>query len=165
MENNQKNIKGFTLIELLISTTLIVLIMLSVSSLFMTFLIGGSKTNVKKKLSEEGAFALSQMEFLLKNARHIDELTCSSGMNSIRLISIDNGQTTLRRITTGGIGKVASNSAYLTSDAVDVPLGGLLFNCSGEAGNRQVEIYLTLDKTSPDGNQTETFHSIVNVRN
>lgn len=138
--------------------------MLSVSTLFMTFLLGGSRTNVKKTLKEEGTFALSQMEFLLKNARYIheDAFECTSGMSSITFISIDNGNTTFTRNI---FGQIASGSAALTSRAVTVPVGGLTFNCSGEAGNRQVEINFTLQKTSPDGDQSETFNSIVNVRN
>jgi len=155
----QKN--GFTLIELLITTSLAVLLLLAISSFFMTFLIGNSKTNTKQTVKEEGFFALSQMEFLIRNSKYIDEtIPCTTGMTSITIVSLDGGSTVLALNTD----HIASNSAFLTSDAVTIS-NPLTFDCSGEVGNRQIKINFGLEKITPDGTISEQFNSIVSLRN
>lgn len=163
---------GFTLIELLIVTSLTVLLLLTITSMFMTFLLSNSKTNTKKTVKEEGLHAMSQMEFLLKNAFYIDEeLTpCTTGMTSIAVVSLDGGTTRLQTETQdeSGIERIASNSSSLTSDSVT--LSNLRFDCSGAAGNRQVKVSFDLEKNSPTlGTEhapvTESFTSTVLLRN
>ncbi|MCB9813645.1 MAG: prepilin-type N-terminal cleavage/methylation domain-containing protein [Pseudomonadales bacterium] len=164
--SSSKN-KGFTLIELVISMSLITLLMLGISSLFMTFLLGSSKTNTKKTVKEEGIHALSQIEFLLKNALYVDEniTPCTSGMTSIAIISADNGTTTFAKITdVDNYEKIASNSSALTSGAVTIS-SDPKFDCNGPVGNRQIGIDFELQKITPDGTVTEHFNSIVNLRN
>ncbi len=156
---------GFTLIEILITTSLTVLLMLTITSMFMTFLVSNSKTNIRKDIKEEGLHAMSQIEFILKNAYYIDETTytCSTGMTQIEVISLDGGIT---NFSNQG-GKIASNSATLTSSAVT--LTNLNFDCSGPAGNRQVKVSFNLQKNAPtlsdDSSLTETFESTINIRN
>lgn len=156
---------GFTLVELLITTALTVLLMLTITTMFMTFLIGNSKTNIRKTVKEEGLHALNQMEFIIRNARNYDASfqTCTSGLSTIRVVGLDGGLTTYS--DTGG--KIASNSSRLTSDAVT--LSGLNFDCSGDVGNRQVKITFMLTKAAPtlsaDSNISESFESTINMRN
>jgi competence protein ComGC len=156
---------GFTLIELLITTSLTVLLMLTITSLFMTFLLGNSKTNVRKIIKEEGLHAISQMEFLIKNARYYDDSfqPCADNQSSIRIIGLDNGITTYQVQD----GKIASNSSRLTSDTVT--LSSLRFDCSGVSGNRQIKISFTLAKDIPtlgaNENISESFETIINMRN
>ena len=157
--------KGFTLIEILVTTSLTVLIMLTITSMFMTFLVSNSKTNIKKIVKEEGLYAMSQMEFILKNAYYLDETThtCSADMDTIEVISLDGGVTTF----TNQGGKIASNSAALTSD--EVALSGLSFDCSGAVSNRSIKISFQLQKNAPtlsqDTSVLQTFESTVNIRN
>jgi len=160
---------GFTLIELLITTSLAVMLLLAISSLFMTFLLGNAKTNTKKTVKEEGFYALSQMEFLLRNAKYIDESvnTCTSGMSSITIVSFDGGTTTLATITDAADNnnvKIASNSSYLTSGAVTIS-SNPTFDCIGEVGNRHVGINFGLEKVTPDGTVSEQFNTTVSLRN
>lgn len=156
---------GFTLVELLITTSLTVLLMLTITTMFMTFLIGNSKTNIRQTVKEEGLHALSQMEFIIRNARNYDASfqACTTNRSTIRVVGLDGGLTIYSN--TGG--KIASNSARLTSDAVT--LSGLNFDCSGDTGNRQVKITFTLTKAAPtlgaDSDIVESFESIVNMRN
>jgi Tfp pilus assembly protein PilW len=155
---------GFTLIELLITTTLTVMLMLTITTLFMTFLLSNSKTNIRKEIKEEGLHALNQMEFLIRNARSYDTNYTSCGSHpNIKIIGVDGGET--RLIETGG--QIASNSAILTSQAVT--LSNLNFECSGDAGNRQIKIKFSLTKLAPtlgaSENITEDFESTVNMRN
>lgn len=160
------NSTGFTLIELLITTSLTVLLMLTITTMFMTFLVGSSKTNIKKTVKEEGLHAMSQMEFIMKNAHYVDG-TCGTGDN-ISIRSLDGGTTTYSEINDNGTYKIASNSSILTSSAVDTQQS-LLIECSGDVGNRQIKISFTLYKDAPtlseDAPVSESFESTVNVRN
>ena len=167
INSTQTRKNGFTLIELLITTSLTVLLLLAISSLFMTFLIGNSKTNTKKTVKEEGFYALSQMEFLIRNSQYIDG-PCMPEMTSIVIVSKDGGSTTLTALPDADDDnkiKIASNSAFLTSGAVTLDLENSRFDCSGSVGNRQVGIRFGLEKTTPDGIVSEQFNSIVSLRN
>lgn len=164
-EMQTNNSTGFTLVELLITTSLTVLLMLTITTMFMTFLIGNSKTNVKKTIKEEGLHAMNQMEFIMKNAHYV-EGTCGTG-NSIAITSLDGGTSTYSEQN----GKIASSSgtftSYLTSDTVSI--SNLNFACTGVTGNRQIVITFDLDKDAPtlseDTNVSESFQTTVNVRN
>ena len=84
---------GFTLIELMIVTSLMVILSLTVSALFMTFLITNARTNTKNTLKVEGSYALSQMEFMLRNSIQVVENSntqvCQSDMDRIRIQSLE----------------------------------------------------------------------------
>ncbi len=163
---------GFTLIELMIVTSLMVILILTVSSMFMTFLISNAKTNTKNTLKVEGSYALGQMEFLLRNSYTlVDNATgqiCQTGMDSIAFDAINGGTTELQLDVTG---KIASNSAFLTSNAVAARQ--LVFDCYENAdGSRYVDISFQLDKVAPTINQTaatpastESFAATVVLRN
>jgi len=165
------NLSGFTLIELLITTTLTVMLMLTITTLFITFLIGNSKTNIRKDVKEEGLHAMNQMEFLIRNAKNYDTSyqPCSTGRTAIRLIGFDGGQTRLYTIFENNVNKIAANNARLTSRALTVDTNSLIFDCSGEVGNRQITISFSLTKQAPtlgaSENITESFVSTVNMRN
>lgn len=161
------NQTGFTLVELLITTSLTVMLMLTITTMFMTFLIGNSKTNIRKNIKEEGLTALSQMEFIMKNAYYVSSACPSSGP-TIDITSLDGGTTTYSEVEDNGIYKIASNSSILTSSAVDTQQS-LNFVCTGDTGNRQVIISFDLYKNAPTLGETseisENFETIVNMRN
>jgi prepilin-type N-terminal cleavage/methylation domain-containing protein len=153
---------GFTLIEILVVVSLSVIITLAAAGLFFTTLISNSKKNVLTTIRDEGDYALSQMEFLLRNAVSLTanptsptDPVCATGMSTISLKSADNGITTLSVQNS----KIASQSAavgtpvYLTSTATQ--LSNLSFNCEQATQNygTYVTISFTLQKTSPDFNQ------------
>ena len=166
---------GFTLIELMIVTSLMVILTLTVSAMFMTFLITNARTNTKNTLKVEGSYALSQMEFLLRNSYKLvensDTQTCQSSMDSIRLESIDGGQTEFFLETAGSTTKIASNSGeYLTSDAVLAE--NLSFNCTeASSGNHTVTIDFDLTKLVPsvsnttNEDSTQHFSANISLRN
>ncbi len=164
----QKN-RGFTLIELLITTSLTVLLLLGISALFMTFLLSNTKMNALKTIKQEGNFALSQIEFLIKNALYLDESinVCSNNMPNLTIVSKDAGTTTFSTLEDAddeNHKKIASNSAFLTSSTVSVSQD-LSFDCSGEVGNRAIKISFGLEKVATDVNTSQTFTTSVNMRN
>ncbi len=163
---SQRHPQGFTLIELLIVVSLTVIIALTASSLFMTMLIGNTKTTTAQLIKNEGDFATSQMEFLLRNALEITD--CQA--DTITFRSADGGSTTLTRNTTAGVARIASNSAYLTSNAITLTAGPT-FACTTSADSlfQYISISFTLRKGAPGVDQPreiveQQFTTQVNVR-
>ena len=172
---------GFTLIELLIVVTLTVMLMLSASALFMTFLISGGKANTIQLVKNEGDHALNQMEFLLRNAIELQPnpasvpnpgQTCLTTMNAISFKSLDGGVTTLYAQTdTDNKLKIASNSGiFLTSGNVTLT-GQPTFSCATSSDDRikYVTITFTLRKGTPGVDQArdiveQTFRTGVSIR-
>lgn len=155
MSQINQNSRGFTLIELLIVISLTVILMLSASVLFMTFLISNSKINSAQLVKQEGRYALQQMEFLLRNALEIlpNGLSqeCETDMSEIVFYSLDGGTTSLGIEDDGGVNKIASNSGiYLTSDAVTIT-DGPTFSCvqDSDESHPHISITFTLRKGTP----------------
>lgn len=163
--HTKKTQEGFTLIELLVVTSLLVFLLISISALFMTFLLSGTKLNTRNLVKAEGRHALNQMEFMLRNALELTTNTggqvCQPGMDRISLLSSDGFETEFR--AQGG--KIASNSANLTSETVQL-VNGPTFDCeTGATGEGYVRISFELSKTVPDAVVTERFSTIVSLRN
>ncbi len=155
MEDTAAQKNGFTLIELMIVVTLTVILMLTASVLFMTFLISNNRVNSSQLIKQEGRHALQQMEFLLRNAIEIVPNSlgqeCELDMVEIRFNSIDGEQTTLQGEEDDGIIKIASNSGvFLTSDAVEVT-DGPTFDCTQDSdqSHPHINISFTLRKGTP----------------
>lgn len=155
--NKHSRLSGFTLIELLIVVSLSVMLMLSASSLFMTFLLGNTKVTRMQLIKHEGEYVMSQMEFLLRNAVQLvandDDQVCERNMTSIAFVSIDSGETLLNKSVdpSDGKEKIASNSAkFLTSGDVDI-VNGPYFDCteSEDKLTQYVSIRFTLRKGTP----------------
>lgn len=155
--SKHSKLSGFTLIELLIVVSLSVMLMLSASSLFMTFLLGNTKVTRMQTIKHEGEYVMSQMEFLLRNAVQLvanDEgQICERDMESIAFISIDSGETLLNKTVdpSDTKEKIASNSAkFLTSGDVDI-INGPYFDCteSEDKLTQYVGLRFTLRKGTP----------------
>lgn len=154
LNNNQA---GFTLVELLVIVTLSVMLMLASSALFLTFLLGSTKVNRSQLVKNEGEHAMSQMEFLLRNAVQIlnngSGQICETGMEEITFESLDSGVTTLSKENdpSDSIDKIASNSGvYLTSGDVTIA-DGPFFDCSESSDKlaQYISIRFTLRKGTP----------------
>ena len=171
--------RGFTLIEILVVVTLSIVLMTAAAGLFFTTLISNTKKNVISVVKDEGDYASSQIEFLLRNAVSLvpDPLvanapTCTTSMTSISFRSLDDGITTLTTLNN----RIASQSAttgtpvYLTSDSVQVSQP-LVFDCQQSSTNfgSYIKLSFQLQKDSPDVDVpqpvTEKFETSVQVRN
>jgi type II secretory pathway pseudopilin PulG len=154
-KNNRQ--AGFTLVELLVIVTLSVMLMLAASSLFLTFLLGSTKVSRAQIVKNEGEHAMSQMEFLLRNAVQLidngDGQICEIGMDAITFESLDSGVTTLslEEDPVDNIEKIASNSGiYLTSGDI-ILSNGPIFDCSESDDKlaQYIGIRFTLRKGTP----------------
>lgn len=166
---------GFTLIELIIVVALTVIMLLTASALFMTFLISGAKVNSSQLVKYEGNYALTQIEFLLRNAIELVPNSlgneCEADMNEIKIRSIDGGETTIVVEDDGGVDKIASNSGiYLTSAAVEI-VDDITFDCSqnNDQSHPHINVYFTLRKGTPGIDQArdiveETFTASTTIR-
>lgn len=167
---------GFTLIELLVAIGLSVMLVTAASGLFFSTLRSDSKKNFVSSLKDNGDYALSQMEFLLRNAVSLEALnqgdvTCGTGMNQIVFRSIDNGVTRLYLSN----GQIASESVqtgttrYLTGGATTAT--NLAFNCQQAAVNSgtYIRISFNLSYATTSGQfftdtGSESFVTTINVR-
>lgn len=163
---------GFTLVELLIVITLSVMLLLAASSLFLTLLIGNTKTSSAQLIKSEGTTAMNQIEFLLRNA--VEITTCSPSTNTFTFKSLDGGTTVLgaAQDPSDGKYKIASNSAkFLTSGSVDLVGNAMTFTCTQSADGfaKYVTTSFTLRKGTPGVDQPrdiveETFSAGINMR-
>jgi hypothetical protein len=160
---------GFTLVELLIVMTLSIMLLLTASSLFMTLLIGNTKTNSSQLIKAEGTTAMNQIEFLLRNAVEIP--TCVASSNTLTIRSLDGGTTVLGSTLNNGKYKIASNSSYLTSESVDLVGNQVTFSCAQSADglSKYVTTTFTLRKGIPNFDSArdiveETFSAGINMR-
>lgn len=163
MDINQ-NQKGFTVVEIVIVSGLSIMLMLAMSSLFMTFMVGNATTNMRKTVYFDGSYAINQMSFLIRNAISID---CTS--SRVTLTSIDMLETIFEK---DAVSRVASKSAVhlngslnLTGDEVEVT--SLNFTCPTPSGIKYIGIDLQLKHKSSSGTSAviEDFKTQVLVRN
>jgi len=145
---------GFTLIELIIVITLSVMLLLTASSLFMTLLIGNTKTGASQLIKSEGTIAINQIDFLLRNAVNVP--TCDSIANTLTFQSLDGGNTTLGVIQDPSDSKykIASTSAtskFLTSGSVEIVGNTMTFSCTQSGGglSKYITVGFTLRKGTP----------------
>ena len=179
---NKKSLPGFTLIELLVVASLTVLIMLTVTSMFTTFLVASQKAGLEQRLRAEGESAMSKIEFILLNSNRLVEsldgaTICLNEaeipMTNIAVEGLDGFVTTLQTYPAEEP-KIASHSTaindyyYLTSD--ETTLSNLEFIClNGAEGSYYVGVSfdLTAGTGTSAGRETsvETFRAGVTLRN
>jgi len=166
---------AFTLIELLVTAGLTALIMMAVTSLFITFLMTATKNRLSQSVRESGSSAMSKMIELLRNANSIASVCTAEGasMESLAIIGQDGLTTTLQQLDD----KIASSSAengdyFLTQSAggEEDHLHDLIFTCyDTELGPKYVAISFTLTtgndiENSPTSSSLD-FRSGVSLRN
>lgn len=142
--------QGFTFIELMVVITLSALLILSATGMLINTLLSDGRVSSVQVVKENGDYAIGQMEFLLRNAIELQPnaggVSCGSGMDEIAIRLIDNNMTVLTGVDDGNKIRIASNSAFLTSDTVNVS-SGPTFNCrtSGDGLIQTVDVEFTLE--------------------
>jgi len=168
---------GFTLLEVLVATSITVVMMIAATGLFLATLRTSTKNSQVSAIKTDGDYALSQIEFLLRNAVTIVPdpqaplgAVCSAGMSSISFKLRDGGTTTLTSANSLIASKsaTAANPSYLTSPSTT--LSNLLFDCSQAGTNygTYVTASFTLSKDETNSNTpntiTQDFRTSVSVR-
>lgn len=164
---------GFTMIELLVVVSITVMLMMTVSVFFLTFIVGSNKAAFEQKIKHDGENAMEQVGTMLRNARSIK--LCQVGMTSISFTGPDN----LTTILTGDVtGKIASISAitdptttfFLTSNYSTLTDNTMHFDCYIGANSQiYVEVVFTLKKglgaTNDQNTISRNFKTGFNLRN
>lgn len=109
--------RGFTLVELLVVMTLFALLLLVINQILFSTFKGASKTEATNKVKREGERVMAVMERSMRNARSI--YSCTSTQ-----IAYQDQYGTLGSFGCSNVGSgsgyIASGSASLTSNDVDV---------------------------------------------
>lgn len=149
---------GFTLIEVLVVTGLLATIGILAANIFFATLKGGTKAKVVKEVKQNGDFAISTMERMIRNAYQIPSSSCTGASESfIAIVNPDYQTTTFACVwdSVNGVAKIASNGAALTSKKVTLGSscpGSLSFTCQKpDFVPETVQISFTLSqKGTPD---------------
>jgi len=143
---------GYTLIELVVVAALIGIIGVVSVSLFLTSLSGGGKSSGTNEVRANGDYAITQIERMIRNAIRI-EGACTQDMTSLSLLNSDGNTTTFSTLD----GRVASNSAYLTSSSSQVS-GAIDFDCeqSVDGAPGLVTVSFILNKANALTNRFES---------
>ena len=171
---SQARNKGFTLIEILVVVGILGIIAVVASNVFFTTLRSSGKTKVLTIVKENGDYALSVMERLIRDSQEVvtnsDGQYCINGMNKIKVKRIDGTEIEFACEEEGTVnGRIASNSARLTSNEVKV--NSCSFDCEakGQFYPKTVIINFTLSQstvtTRPEEQASVNFQTTVSVRN
>lgn len=163
--NNMK--RGFTLIELLVATAIISGLGIMIAQAFFTTTRSNTKVERLTDVKQNGDYALSIMERMIRNARTLTAICTSTGTQATESIAItmpDGYSTTFQCQLDSSVTRIASVSAfgtkYLSSGAVT--LGGsscaadsLIFYCTSIGGTpKSVKVTFQL---SQKGTPTDQF--------
>jgi len=177
-------IAGFTLVEILVVVGILGIIAVVASTIFFTTIRSSSKTKTLTKVKENGDYALSVMERLIRDSEEVitnsDNQTCQAGMNKIKLLRLDGTTVEFACVNKGTAdGQIASNSARLTSSEIkvdscsfDCSCPAAYPNCIGEGTKfypKTVTIKFTLSQVAatvrPEEQATVNFQTTVSTRN
>lgn len=142
-----KRQKAFTLLELLVTSSITALLMLAISSLFITFLATAYKSRISQNLRESGNNAMTQMAEMIRSASEVTS-TCASDemLDYISITNQDGFSTTLREEDDRIASVSANNKFYLTENSTNANyISNLLFTCyPTPEGKKYIEIDFTL---------------------
>lgn len=145
-----------------------VIIILGSTALFMTFMIGNSRINLRQEIKANGNNALNKIQFMLRNAKSISG--CSTDLSSLTFQALDGGITTIEasdnRVASISTSVTPNITYYLTSS--EVTLDNLSFDCYQNQGVQYVEVSFSLAKGDSDSAHDtfeESFSSGIMLRN
>ena len=141
--------KGFTLIEMLVVSGIMALFALTVVSVFLSTVRGGSKAQLLQVVHRDGDFALARMAAMIRNGSEAD---CSGAFT---IINPDGGISSFTLVEDDSINRIASNSSEFLTGKV-AKTSGLSFSCyEGDLGNQVVTIRFTLTAGGEVGAQLQ----------
>jgi type II secretory pathway pseudopilin PulG len=163
--NKRKQSKNlaFTLIEVVVVAGIIALFSVTLVSVFLATIRGGSKSQLTQVVHQEGDFALKTMVNVIRGA---DQVACGGG--GIDILTLTGSVINFSTLDDNGIIRVASDSStFLTGNRATVT--DLEFTCStGMLNNQVVTINLELTAGEVGGQIQErtvqTFATSVSTR-
>lgn len=163
MEMNEKSkvFYGFTLIEMLVAVAILGTVGLISTQIFFTTLRGASKSDIIREVKQNGDYALTGMERMIRNAVSVTSCFASS----LTIKNPDNNTTTFSLTS----GQIASNGASLTNNLKVTVTSSSLFTCTLIAGKPDVvNISFTVAQKDAAAGAEETstmnFQTTVSLR-
>lgn len=142
-----KNQKAFTLLELLVTSSITALLMLAISSLFITFLATAYKSRISQNLRESGGNAMNQIIDMIRNSGEITS-NCDSEtpLDHITVVGEDGVESTIMEEEDRIASISAENKIYLTENNVNPNyVSNLVFSCDlTPEGKKYIEVNFTL---------------------
>jgi len=152
--------KAFTLLELLITTSVTALLMLAISSLFITFLATAYKSRISQNLRESGNNAITQMVEMIRSAGEVTSPCLSEEpLDYISISDSDGLDTTIREEDNriASISASTNNKFYLTESNTNPNyISNLIFTCYPTPEGKK---YIKIDFTLQVGDNKEASNS------
>lgn len=173
---------GFTLLEIIVVIALLGIVGVMAVDIFFTSLRGGTKAETLKEIKQNGDFAISVMERMIRNAQEVTSTCDGSSMPSITIRNPDYYETTFECVwdLIEEVAYIASSSAAITSKNItlvrpgtpspDCTSADLTFTCSQTASKPEtVSISFTLYQkgvtSRPEERASVTFETTISLRN
>jgi prepilin-type N-terminal cleavage/methylation domain-containing protein len=156
-----KQSSGFTLIEVLTVSVIMVIFAMTIVSLFLATVRGGTKAQVIQVIRQNGDSAMKAMTQTIRNSQRV-------ACNGTEILVYDEKDNSIRYFLDETEKRVASDSSYLTGTGIEA--ADLIFLCQmGELGNQVVTINFKLSLGTSAGAQvqeklTENFKTSVSLR-
>ncbi|NLG06220.1 MAG: hypothetical protein GX559_00790 [Candidatus Pacebacteria bacterium] len=172
------SLAAFTLIEILVTVSITALIMLGMTSLFISFVMSASKSRMSQSVRESGTVAMQKIIEELRNAKNINiaAAQCNGTIQlatlSFKKTNADNAEISGKFSSSGISNKrilftEGTNDYFLTGD--NHYLSNLTFVCHGGAMPKYIEIKFTLATSAIAANNPNQskldFKSGVTLRN
>ena len=130
--------KGFTLIEMLVSVAILGTVGLISTQIFFTTLRGAGKADIIREVKQNGDYALTVIERMIRNASGVTSVCDGTTANSLTIKNLDGNETSFQ--LSGG--QIASVSATLTGNGTltgnKVAVNNLAFICLRTPGKPDV---------------------------
>jgi len=142
-----KRQRAFTLLELLVTSSITALLMLAISSLFITFLATAYKSRISQNLRESGNNAVRQVIEMIRSSSEITSPCVKDDpLDYITLISQDGLESTIKKEDDRIASVSAEKKFYLTESSTNPNyINNLIFKCyPTPEGRRYIEISFTL---------------------
>jgi len=169
---------GFTLIELLVVVAILATVGIVSANMFFQTLKGSTKAELTKQVKQEGDYAISIMEKMIRNAKSVESNCLSTGVvgSSIMIKNPDQEITTFECTGSGDEAHIASSSATATVTRLTTNKVKVLSDCGQFVKCTQsgpsppvVEVKFSLSQlgspTRPEEQATVNFQTTVSLRN
>lgn len=154
--------RGFTLIELLVVTGITGLLLLTVSSMFMTVLVGRAQSSLRDQVHTEGNEIMGRIEFIVRNSVEAD---CSGATPVFTTITSDEVTFTRNASEQLIMDTNGTDQDILDSESMRVMNFTLSCQTAPDTNKKSVSVYLQLRHSDVETEVSEEFTSIVQLRN